>query len=435
VYDIIARTQQVPVGQGGLHSGEVVTLGHGGPDRRFTYMFDCGSVNREHLEQGLQLCPDGQLDLLFISHLDADHVNGIDALAAKTQIHAIVLPCLDALQLTVIACEATSDGGLRGSVRSFLKDPTGWCAERGIRKIYQIRRGGNGELPNPFDPEGDNPGEIDQEENRPNDDKPFTLKIRSNALSGSVARTKTGTVELKVFGDATSMELVPVVGQLAGQAAWVFVPYVHPFAEDTVALFRRAVAKVLAVPDSLDPASPNFTRRLLACLEDETTRRALKACYSILSSDNNKPSLSLYAGPLGRPFGTVRRSHEWTDSHDFIVDPSHWSRRDEASAWLCTGDANLKARATRTPWLARYERLLEKVDVFVLPHHGSNHNLHDDVLLHLRGAVMLACAASGRSHHPHGELLKRLRRFGNGVWQVSEDMGSRYLTDVHLRAA
>jgi len=77
----------------------------------------------------------------------------------------------------------------------------------------------------------------------------------------------------------------------------LLVPYVPPFSEDAVANFRHAVSKELAVPDDRDLASASFTKRLLAVLENEERRLKLKSCYSILSSDNNKPSLSLFSGP------------------------------------------------------------------------------------------------------------------------------------------
>lgn len=71
------------------------------------------------------------MDLLFISHLDADHVNGVDALTARMQVDAVVLPCLDALQITAIACEAIDDAGVRGTIREFIKNPALWFSERG----------------------------------------------------------------------------------------------------------------------------------------------------------------------------------------------------------------------------------------------------------------------------------------------------------------
>lgn len=110
--------RQLPVGQGGFLISEMT-----GPSAStFTYAFDCGSLNREHFEQGLSFCSPGKIDVLFVSHLDADHINGIDALMAHMQVDTVVLPCLDALHMTMIACEAIGSAGIRMSVHAFLAE-------------------------------------------------------------------------------------------------------------------------------------------------------------------------------------------------------------------------------------------------------------------------------------------------------------------------
>lgn len=47
-----SNTRQISVGQGGLMLSQVV-VDETNRTRQFAYAFDCGSVNREHLEQGL----------------------------------------------------------------------------------------------------------------------------------------------------------------------------------------------------------------------------------------------------------------------------------------------------------------------------------------------------------------------------------------------
>lgn len=407
--------------------------------RQFAYAFDCGSVNREHLEQGLSTCSAGVLDLLFISHLDADHVNGVDALTARMQVDAVVLPCLDALQITAIACEAIDDAGVRGTIREFIKNPALWFSERGVKRIFYIRRdGGDGTVP-PFIP---NPDGL------PND--PMRISTRDERLSYaiysnrvSVAKgPKAAGVEVLTLGEdiafATDVGTVP-----AGLPFWVLIPYVHPFSPDDLGVFRRAVSDLIRVPDSSDVAASTFTRRLLAILSDETMRKQLKVCYHILSSDNNKPSLSLYAGPY--LFGSSsqgRRIHVsstddrfWPHHHEagLRVPPRSSYSTDQLAAWLTTGDSNLSGSSTRSAWMNRYGKLLDTVRVFVLPHHGSNSSLHDDVIDRLDHAIMVACAASDREHHPHPRLLRRIDSFGNAVWQVSENPDTDYSLNVTFK--
>jgi beta-lactamase superfamily II metal-dependent hydrolase len=76
--------------------------------------------------------------------------------------------------------------------------------------------------------------------------------------------------------------------------------------------------------------------------------------------------------------------------------------------------------------------LLNEVEVFILPHHGSNRSIHDEVIKRLKGSMMLACAATGRDTHPHLLLLGRLHMYDQCVWQVSEDAESGYILNVTL---
>lgn len=427
---IFSSIRQLPIGQGGFLIGEVT-------DRRteaFTYAFDCGSINREHFEQGLSLCSYDKIDVLFVSHLDVDHISGIEALAAQVQINTVILPCLDALHLTLIALEAISTGGLRLSVRSFLQDPAGWFADRGVKQILHIPRGDSAAEAEPFDP--DDSGRDDIVSSGEDDGLRGPYTIRSKG-AGPSKRIRAGAAQERTLGEETS--ITADIGWAGGSPCWLLVPYVHPFPEADIAAFRTLAGKILPANFSDRAiASKVFTNKLLKLLADEDERKALKRCYNVLSGDHNRISLSLYAGP--HPSYKRDRIISRTDENDLwplivsrhqLVGTPGSSLKNRGGAWLCTGDADLNIRETRTQWLRRYKQLIQRVEVFVLPHHGSNNSIHDEVIDRLRGVVMVACAATGRAAHPHPLLIGRLRAAGRSVWQVSEDPESTYA--MHVR--
>jgi len=72
-------------------SSEIVSS-HNGFEQRLAFAFDCGSFNRECLYSAIDAIDSELLDLLFISHLEGDHVNGIDFLTMKKQVVTVVLP-------------------------------------------------------------------------------------------------------------------------------------------------------------------------------------------------------------------------------------------------------------------------------------------------------------------------------------------------------
>lgn len=112
-------THQFPVGQGGLMTCSIECRQPHANRRRFHFVFDCGSINKEHLRESLNEIETRALDILFISHLDADHVNCIDMLLERMTVETVVLPCLDPLQVTAIVCESLNGSGMTGDfVRS-----------------------------------------------------------------------------------------------------------------------------------------------------------------------------------------------------------------------------------------------------------------------------------------------------------------------------
>jgi hypothetical protein len=214
---------------------------------------------------------------------------------------------------------------------------------------------------------------------------------------------------------------------------------VHPFLEADIAAFRTLAGKLLPANFSdKTVASTGFTNKLLKLLADEDDRKALKQCYRVLSGDHNRISLSLYAGPhpsyqRKKEISRTDREYFWPliTSRHHLVGPCSGSIANRGG-WLCTGDADLKIKETRTQWLRRYKHLIQHVEVFVLPHHGSNNSIHDEVIDYLKGVIMVACAATGRAKHPHPLLIGRLRMAGSSVWQVSEDPESTYVMNVRF---
>ncbi|MBX4899261.1 MULTISPECIES: hypothetical protein [Rhizobium] len=48
--------------------------------------------------------------------------------------------------------------------------------------------------------------------------------------------------------------------------------------------------------------------------------------------------------------------------------------------WLSTGDASLLQEKWRKPWREFYESFGDCVTIMMLPHHGSAHNFHPEIL-------------------------------------------------------
>ena len=80
-----------PVGQGGFYT-EIFRDGI----NDHCIVYDCGSENKQKLKSVISSAlPDNTpIDILFISHFDSDHVNGIKELIKHHTIKCVVMPQL-----------------------------------------------------------------------------------------------------------------------------------------------------------------------------------------------------------------------------------------------------------------------------------------------------------------------------------------------------
>lgn len=84
-----------PVGQGAFYTEKIVTA-----TKTYNIVYDCGSITAKelvHLDKQIKgaFAEGEDIDLLFISHFHADHINGIGHLKKEYKIHKVVLPYLD----------------------------------------------------------------------------------------------------------------------------------------------------------------------------------------------------------------------------------------------------------------------------------------------------------------------------------------------------
>jgi Cft2 family RNA processing exonuclease len=106
----VTMTQQ-PVGQGGLFEGNIKT-----GNSRVRWVYDCGSNQTGPLHRQIVcLANAGPVDLLFLSHLDSDHISGVEELLKRTQVSETVLPYLKDTDLALTICRDSKDDRLTPS--------------------------------------------------------------------------------------------------------------------------------------------------------------------------------------------------------------------------------------------------------------------------------------------------------------------------------
>lgn len=385
---------QHPVGQGGMMSGLIET--HGGS---LHWAYDCGSNQTDALNREIAIvAAQGDLQLLFLSHLDSDHVNGIDSLLAKTRVEEVVLPYLRDIDRIVAVAHDAAMGALTGGFLTFLDDIEGWFRERGVERITFIEprddddEGGDGPLlPEGGDGGGEGPikhkwvgqSVVPPEGNRTAHDpeKPPVQRLKDGA-----------TVHLR-----TSQPL-----------NWLLSPHAHRPSKSALAAFEAELIRCFRGKHS----DPDFLQVILA---DKDLRTDLKRCYDAIWKDHNLVSMALYAGPVESDSW-----YSWTERHYRF--PRFLRRRYRGVVgWLCTGDMHLDVVRRREAFIQHYRHLLDKVNVFALPHHGSRANFSLSLFSSLPNACQFAAAAGPNSYdHPSEYVIRAVQAEGKSFVRVNE---------------
>lgn len=362
---------QHPVGQGGLFSG---TLSLEPLALRWAY--DCGSNQRTPLTREIgEVAAAGPLDLLFLSHLDSDHINGVDQLLAQTTPREVVLPYInEAILLATIARDA-SRGTLTGTFIEAASNLSAWFGSRGVETVtivdgFDDDDGTDGPIL-PGGPEGEGGGEIRAK---------WTGTILGfQVFDAGAAAARSGAVMYKVDPGSSLL-----VATSRGTLNWVLIPYVHKPSKRLMNAFE-AELRVKFGPH-------HDKREILDEVKKPNALTKLRDCYDALWLDHNLISMTLYSGPwksLSAPTILRRgpRRRYWLP---------------EAYGWMLTGDAHLDRKGRRQKFIEFYQQFTRMIGVLMMPHHGSIQN-HSDLLLSAMSELRIGYAAVGPNNygHPH----------------------------------
>jgi len=373
---------QHPVGQGGMMSG---VLKLRGGLRQFHWVYDCGSNQEGDLNREIEsVAEQGDVDCLFISHLDSDHVSGIDDLLLKVRVREVVLPYLNNVDRMIAIAHDASRGSLTGMFISFLDDVNGWLSARGVQHITYISPQGDGDegrndgpdFPSFFDPfEPRTQIEFKQKWSR--------LSIETREQGSESVGTSEGKPAIQKFETGVSLAIETKNGPIN----WIFVPYAYRPSSSALQDFTAQLNIIM-------PNWQNDREVRLKILKDKLLREKLRKSYDLIWSDHNLVSMALYTGP----FLHVERYY----GYEIKTQVTSQRRRSKNNiiGWLGTGDMPLNVKRRRDKFFTHYAKLLEFVNVFGLPHHGAERNF-DPSLLDATPNAKQYVASAGKNGYGH----------------------------------
>jgi len=406
---------QFPVGQGGFHMGWLRC--HGFPldvdpfvgTPPFAWAYDCGSDQTSALNKQIHTIAGARIDMLFLSHLDNDHVSGVDKLLfAASEVEEVVLPYLGDTEWALHLASGASSGALSGTFADLVADPADWFGARGVRRITYVESDGDDDegdvAPDPVEPSGEGGADPDRWPLKRKWSRTHTASVAPAAQAPSAAEI------IRVPKGA-----VAAITASGGNLNWVLAPYA----------FRPSAAKLSAFKAELTKRfGPGLTAKNYAdAARTQAGRKDLRACYDLVWKSHNLHSMALYAGPALPP-GDKLRCTAWQ---------GNFLRRVIQPGWLSTGDFDLTVKKRREKFLSYYDCYAGMVGQLMLPHHGSDHSFDASILAKFPD-LAFAIAAVGTNGHGHpGPYVQAAVAAAPGPSFVRVDEYETSLYQIHGR--
>ena len=344
----------------------------------FAWAYDCGSDQLSALERQIKSIAGARINMLFLSHLDDDHVVGVDKLLlAADEVEEVVLPYLGGDEWALHLAAGASSGSLSGTFVDLVSNPADWFGARGVRRITYVE--GDGE-----DDEGpDGPDPVE-----PSDEDSVSIDLDGKPLKSGWTRVISPSTPLTSVAPGRAEIIRGPKGAIApisgshGELNWVLSPFA----------FRPPAAKLAAFASELQKrfGVGQTAQGYADAARTPAGRKDLRACYDAVWKTHNLHSMALYAGP-GVPPGDKLRCTAWQ---------GNFLRRVVQPGWLSTGDFDLSVKKRRDKFLKYYSSYAAMVGQLMVPHHGSDLSFDASVLSAFPD-LSFAIAAVGANGHGH----------------------------------
>ena len=354
-----------PVGQGGFY-----TERH---NDEFNIVYDCGSTPRKYSSSIVQstFSKRDDIDILFISHFDYDHVSSIVTLKKNTgTIHAVVMPLLEPEHQALLI---NLNRVLSDSILKLISKPESFFDSNTV--IYKVRPSNTQEAE-----DNDNPIEImrSPSETMPDGSRYFFRRDPETIL-------------------INSGRLIKLESSNRGKNSkqfWTFTPYNYQNITRSLSLIQEL--KKSGFNTALLKSDSGYT---ISEITTPAKRRELRKVYNSLNGTVNENSMLVYSGP---------------SNNDYQLTPC------SCLGIECDSNCNLKPGCIYTgdcdfnkvTLNQAFKQYINTVGVVQIPHHGSKDSFNIKAIDSINSSQSLICPVSfgttNRYKHPSREVINSL---------------------------
>ena len=357
-----------PIGQGAFYSERIEC-----DDRTYNIVYDCGSGNIKGTPKLLKreitsyYKKDDVIDILFISHFDNDHINGIKELRDRTScIRNIVVPLIEQENFWFYSIENHRFQSFYASLTEIAN-----C-------VYKVK-----------------PASEDDKYYRLNDIGLIDL-----------SESEQGSFEVQ---NATKFSLRRSID-------WCYIPFNYD------QKIRLNILKNELVKNGISEKELTSGWDVIEHHIDN-----IKKVYKKVVADGaNKTSLILYSGGVDgeyecRQYQGCMCYYPWLYHRPFYMH--------DKDGCLYFGDNDLNQANILNDLKHKLNSLVERVGTIQVPHHGAIDNFNDDIFA-INNSVKMFFASFGNKNtyrHPSSRVVAEILKNGNGLFEVTEEMDSAYI--------
>ncbi|MBT0375794.1 hypothetical protein ISO79_18975 [Morganella morganii subsp. morganii] len=364
-----------PVGQGAFYAEK---------HDKFNMVYDCGNRWKTKKSQEVvrqSFTKDDIINILFISHLDYDHISLIKTLKDTVKsIERVVMPLLSSEQKILISATYGVDDA---DIYHMVNDPKVFFGNE--TKFTYIEPSGGKE----FNPD-ENP-------------------ILYNELSERIA-------------SGTKIKM----GHNSANYNWCFIPFNIESKTRSKELECKLKKAGLNVSE-LKTDSLSTLRKLI----DTKSKNKIKKIYESLNGDINENSLVVYSGPLDIK-GKHRIRHFFSHCDllffDSLLQDGFFDLPFYRVACIFTGDVDLNKFNITTVFGSYWE----VVGTVQIPHHGSLHSFNDGFLNSKGMFCPISFGVNNHYGHPSYDVVRKIITSRSYVINVTENMDSGYVQCIDI---
>jgi hypothetical protein len=374
-------------GQGCFYNGQIEYY----KEKYFNFVYDCGTVSkREHLRSEIKKLHGFQnprLNILTISHLDADHVNLVGELLGPIHCDTVILPYLSRLERLFVLFKH-EEAEEEGDYLEFLSNPVLYVFKYNVKRVILIQ--------------GDNE---DRSENNvpdlPNDDNP------EDPVRIQFADIPTGqlTIEQEELRTDPRVRICKDKGRFFVTRCWEFYYYNKRQDDAVVNKFREWLENRFYI--TIGNAGLSKDQFELVMNDLERVKRLRKQFKDVFESHNSTGLTVMHSPFYSTSFElTIKRnkkhSREWIDAFEYEL-----INKEMRCPTLLNADTNLHDINYPNYIVSN----LPYIRVFQVPHHGSKNNWSVEGIRSLSFCQLVINFGWGnRFGHPGYQVLDDIKR-------------------------